>query len=177
MDWKKYLKKDESTITYGYPNTGIHAMAGDDDYPIGNILIGGPYVKKDYYNRLTTFNINWEPDDSDWQWGGFDSAHGQGTMQNYCDTLKNFFLTDRLFKHMHNGVAKPIPKRSRWLKNDLGPFTDGWGDEEMHQKTANMEYTDNTNNTNDEYVKDDEVHEDINIEDKIISLLAEDKYK
>jgi hypothetical protein len=133
VDYKKYLK--ESTIAGAYAETGPKAMAGDDDYPTGNILIGDKFKKTDYYNRLTSFNINWVIDDSDWNWfDAFPATAGMETMQSYHDTLKDYFLTDRLFgKHMNNKPAKDVPKDLRPLGGELGPYS---GDSD---KTANTD--------------------------------------
>ncbi len=140
MNWEKYLKLNESTITYGYPESGNNAISGDDDFPTGNIIIGDKYKNIPYYNKLTSFNTNWIPDEDEWTWDEFDSTIAQASTKVYHDTLhKNGPVSDRMFKHMNNKNPKPVPKTSRLLGNDIGPFTDGWGNPIKTQKTADTD--------------------------------------
>ena len=146
MNYKKYLK--ESTTTSGYPDTG--GLVGDDDFPAGNILMGTKYKKTGYYNRLTNFNINWVIDDEDWEWDYFDATASQSSTQAYHDSLKggnDYSMADRLFKRMSNKEIPDVPKSSRLLGNDIGPFTDAWGNPESehdYEKTADTNMTDLT---------------------------------
>lgn len=138
--YKKYLK--EATATGGYPDSG--GIVGDDDFPTGNILMGDKYKQTGYYNRLTNFNVNWVPDDSDWTWLDIDSTIPQGSTDAYSDTLLKHFLADRLFKKMKKtGDVPDVPTSSRTLGGDIGPFTDAWGnkpeDEDDYEKTGDLE--------------------------------------
>ena len=140
MNYKKYLK--ESVTTQGYPDT--NGIVGDDDFPTGNILIGTKYKKTGYYNRLTNFDINWVIDDGDWEWDYFDGAAPQASTQAYNDSLMDHPLADRLFKHMHNKDIPDVPKSSRLLGSEIGPFTDAWGNPETgdeFQKTGDEKDT------------------------------------
>lgn len=141
MGWKKYLKLDESTITYGYPETGPRAMSGDDDFPTGNIIMGDKYKSVEYYNRLTSFDINWVPETKPWKWDEFDATISQSSKELYNDTLKKEGPIDqkRLFKHQDNGKPRPVPKRARLLGGEIGPFDDAWGDRDRFLKTGNAE--------------------------------------
>ena len=57
---KKNLK--ETTWSGGnYPDDGT-GVSTDDDRPPGNILLGPKYKEKPFFNRLTSFVRNWEPD-------------------------------------------------------------------------------------------------------------------
>lgn len=150
---EKYLIK-EATYTAGYSDSVI---AQDDDFPTGNILMGDKYKKIGYDNKLTSFNTNWVPDDSEWTWNEFDAAKGQGSKNSYHDTLKSFFLTDRLFKHMHKGPPEEVPKTSRTLGNDLGPDTDAWGQKDKFVKTADVGDLDQPDEKGEPDVPDDEV--------------------
>lgn len=136
--YKKYLK--ESTITYNWNTIDGKGIQGDDDFPTGNILIGDKFKKTGYHNRLTSFNINWILDDGDWKWNDFDAAKGQGSTKAYHDTLTKGSMKDRLFgKRYHTGSLTPVPKSSRALGNDLGPFTDAWGNPMDAEKTADTD--------------------------------------
>jgi hypothetical protein len=132
---KKYLT--EASITFGYdPNV----LAGDDDYPTGNIIMGDKFIKAPYYNRLTSFNFKWVPDESDWKWDDFGACRGQESTNVYHDTLKDKKimdrgnLTDKIFRHMKkNTRPKPIPKELRALGNNIFPDTDAWGKSTKYQ--------------------------------------------
>jgi hypothetical protein len=141
MGWKKYLKLDEATITYGYPETGTKAIAGDDDFSTGNIIMGDKYKSVEYYNRLTSFGVNWVPETKPWKWDEFDATVSQSSKRSYHDTLKKDGPIDpeRLFKHMGDYKPKPVPKRARLLGNDIGPFDDAWGDKDKFIKTADTD--------------------------------------
>jgi hypothetical protein len=142
MSYKKYLK--ESTTAGAYAETGPKAIAGDDDFPTGNIIMGDRYKKTGYDNRLTSFDVNWVPDDSNWGWVDFDSTKPQSSVHAYHDTLKGdeYFLSDRLFKKMHTKDIPDVPTSSRLLGGKIGPFADAWGnpaDSDEFEKTADMD--------------------------------------
>ena len=123
---EKYLMK-ESTYYYG-PNF----IAGDDDFPTGNILMGDKYKKVDYYNRLTSFNKKWVPDTDKWTWDDFGAASGQESLDAYHDSLKKSHdlgigLSTRLFKHMTNKPPVEVPRELRALGNDIFTDADSWG--------------------------------------------------
>jgi len=125
----------ESVFSHGYSDS---ELAGDDDFPTGNILMGDRYKMVNYYNRLTQFNVNWVPDLSKWTWDVFGGATGQESKDTYHDTLKNFALTDRLFAHMTNKPPKPVPKWARAIGNDIFPDTDAWGKKQDYQMGADI---------------------------------------
>jgi hypothetical protein len=84
---KRFMKKlKETTVAGNYPDVG--GIAGDDDRPPGNILIGTKFKETDYFNKLTTFNRNWDYDDGEWEWGHFENTLGMEDFDNYSDTLK-----------------------------------------------------------------------------------------
>jgi len=82
---EKYLR--EATITNNYPDTG--GIAGDDDFPPGNIVMGQKFVKRPYINKLTGYDKVWDVDDTEWTWDEFESSKGMEDPENYSDTLKN----------------------------------------------------------------------------------------
>ena len=141
MNYKKYLK--ESTVAGAYAETGPKAMAGDDDFPTGNIIMGDKYKKTGYYNKLTNFNVNWVPDLNNWGWLDFDSTVPQGSIDAYSETLLDHPLSGRLFKKMKKtGDVPDVPTRARTLGGDIGPFTDAWGnpaDDDEYEKTGDLE--------------------------------------
>lgn len=83
---KKDLK--ETTWSGGnYPDDGT-GVATDDDRPPGNILLGPKYKEKPFFNRLTSFVRNWEPDIGDWKWDHFEMAGGMEDYDNYSQSLQ-----------------------------------------------------------------------------------------
>ena len=143
MKLEKYLI--ESTVVGAYADTGPKAIAGDDDFPTGNILMGDKYKRVGYDNRLTSFNINWVPeDDEDWKWSDFESALPQSAIDAYHDSLKGkeYFLSNRLFKKMNTGDIPDVPISQRTLGGKIGPFADAWGnpaDHDEFEKTSDMD--------------------------------------
>ncbi len=131
----KYLK--ESSFTQGYND---NVLAGDDDFPTGNILIGDKYKKTTYYNKLTNFNVNWVPDTGKWTWDHFGAARGQESKDVYSDTLKKSPQADRLFAHMKDKPPRSIPKNLRALGNNIFPDTDAWGNPTEYEPTADVEH-------------------------------------
>ncbi len=82
---------------FGFPDDGT-GISTDDDRPPGNILIGVKYKPIDYFNRLTSFNRNWDMDTGEWLWNHFENAGGQDDFENYSETLK--------------GLEKLLPKET-----------------------------------------------------------------
>jgi len=137
--YEKYLK--ESTFYFG-PDF----IAGDDDFPTGNILIGDKYKKVDYYNRLTSFNKKWVPDLGDWKWDIFGAASGQESKDVYHDSLKKTSkapelkdIASRLFAHMTNKPPVPVPKELRPLGNDIFTDTDSFGNKKEYTMSADTD--------------------------------------
>lgn len=78
----------EATTVQNYPDDGT-GIAQDDDAPPGNILIGGKMKEKLYFNKLTSFNRNWDYDDGEWFWDYFSNVAGQDDFENYSNTLQS----------------------------------------------------------------------------------------
>lgn len=101
---KEIEEQTGATWSQGYTDTG--GIATDDDRPPGNILIGSKYKEKPYFNRLTQFSRNWEPDNGDWKWDHFENAAGQEDYDNYSRTLQTMRTLfpeetwDNVWKHM-----------------------------------------------------------------------------
>ena len=171
----KYLI--EASFTQGYND---NVLAGDDDFPTGNILIGDKYKKVKYYNKLTNFNMNWVPDLGKWTWDEFGAARGQESLDVYHDSLKNSVLSKKMFIHMTNKPPKTIPKELRALGNDIFPDTDAWGNPTKYVPTADTE--DDTPEKSDKIAKQStkdakEIAENMDIIDKINIFLEEVKAK
>lgn len=81
-------KLDEATFhRFGFPDDGS-GVAGDDDMPPGNIVLGTRYKRRPYFNRLTKFNTIWDKDDSrKWTWDFFDHSKGMEDKDNYSRTI------------------------------------------------------------------------------------------
>lgn len=86
---------------YGFPDDGS-GISTDDDRPPGNILIGTKYKPTEYFNKLTSFNKNWDIDTGSWKWDEFENAEGQEDFTNYSQTLKglNVLLPDETWKNI-----------------------------------------------------------------------------
>jgi len=78
----------EATVSRGYPDDGT-GVAGDDDRPPGNIVYGEKYKRAPYFNRLTSFQKNWEVDTGDWKWDEFEHSQGMEDIDNYSNTIKS----------------------------------------------------------------------------------------
>ena len=76
---------DESKTSYPDDGSGI---AGDDDRPPGNILLGDRFRELPFFNKLTNFTRNWEPDPGNWKWDHFEMAQGMEDYDNYSQTLQ-----------------------------------------------------------------------------------------
>lgn len=96
MKLRKYLLA-EAVLTLGWPDTG--GIAGDDDAPTGNILMGRKFVKK-LYQGLAGPYIRSVPDD-EWTWDEFEHAKGMEVKSNYHHTLDDMRAgyEERLWKH------------------------------------------------------------------------------
>lgn len=81
---EKYLF--ESTFSDSYPDTG--GVAGDDDFPPGNIVFGMKFKKVPYKNRLTGFDKIWAADDGEWTWDEFENSKGMEDPENYSEILQ-----------------------------------------------------------------------------------------
>jgi hypothetical protein len=105
MERKRKKEIIESTWSRGYPDDGT-GVSTDDDRPPGNILIGGKFKEKKFFNKLTSFSRNWEPDNSNWTWDHFENASGQEDYDNYSRTLQTMRTLfpeetwDNVWKHM-----------------------------------------------------------------------------
>lgn len=113
----------EAILVLNYPDNGT-GVAQDDDAPPGNILLTTKMKKIPYFNKLNKFNINWDYDDDDWNWGDFESARGQDDIQNYSNTLqsmKKLFpekTWKNIWKHMHDVPDYIATKRFKDAKQD-----------------------------------------------------------
>ena len=171
----KYLS--ESTWTgmgdepgNSYPDDGS-GIAGDDDRPPGNILLGPRFERKDYFNKLTQYNTIWDYDDKEnFKWDYFENLAGQDDFNNYSDTLKSM---DKLFPEevWDNawGKIKNVPDKEVIKRFDIGgqPWRskdDQLGDHPEDQmggtKTA-------------EEPKELDVQESLNLTDRIDKLLID----
>lgn len=105
----------EATFSHEYPDNGTGISGGDDTAP-SNILLGVKYKQVPYYNRLTSFDKNWDHDEGDWTWKDFSGAVGQGDIDNISSTifgLKNMFpkkTWDLVLKRMQNYSDKNTRK-------------------------------------------------------------------
>ena len=81
---EKYLV--EATFSDSYPDT--FGIAGDDDYPPGNIVFGQKHKKIPYKNRLTGYDKVWDVDAGEWKWDEFETSKGMEDPDNYSETLK-----------------------------------------------------------------------------------------
>lgn len=95
MKLRKFLK--EAVETMGWPDTG--GIAGDDDAPTGNILLGRKYTKK-IYQGLAGPYVRSVPDD-EWTWDQFEHAKGMEIKSNYHKTLDDMRAgyEKRLWRH------------------------------------------------------------------------------
>jgi hypothetical protein len=59
-----------------------------DDLPPSNLVFGEKYKKTGYDNRLTSFNMNYKPDEDEWTWDVFQNSAGQEDINNYSKTIK-----------------------------------------------------------------------------------------
>lgn len=73
----------EATWTKGYPDIG--GVAGDDDFPTGNILMGVKYSKRTVKTPGGSYRMSIP--ETKWQWDEFESAKGMEFVGNYHPTL------------------------------------------------------------------------------------------
>lgn len=94
----KYLK--EATWTHGYPDTG--GIAGDDDNPPGNILIGPAMKWREVDLPQGKYKV-YEPIE-DFEYDIFPNCAGQDKVDDYSETLQKdpikSLFGNRTFKHM-----------------------------------------------------------------------------
>jgi hypothetical protein len=117
---KKKLDIEESTwggmgTSYPFPDDGS-GVAGDDDRPPGNILIGHKFKQVNFFNKLTNFTRNWVPDAGKWKWDHFEYAGGMEDYDNYSQTLqtmKSLFpeeTWDNIWKRMAQVGDKEVAR-------------------------------------------------------------------
>jgi len=97
MKLKDYLLS-ESTLTRGYPDSG--GIAGDDDHPTGNILMGRKYKKIKVDTPGGSYYMSVPVDNEKWLWSDFEAAKGMELKSNYHKSLlKNNLFGDKMWKH------------------------------------------------------------------------------
>jgi hypothetical protein len=112
--FEKYL--DETIILGNYPDTG--GIASDDDAPPGNIVYGSRYKRKNYSNRLTTYNSIWDVDDkSNFKWDWFKNCVGMDDPDNYHPTIRG--LKGIYGNLMHNVKDIEVPDAIVIKRNKL----------------------------------------------------------
>lgn len=104
-------KLSEAIVVGNYPDDGSTGVASDDDNPPGNIVYGEKYkATNNFFNRLTSFRKQYEPDLSNWYWDEFENSTGMEDPGNYSETLDS--MEDRwpdIFKH----IKKHVPDKER----------------------------------------------------------------
>ena len=122
---KKYMK--ESTISGSYPDEG--GIAGDDDAPTGNIIMGNRYERKPYHNRLNRYKSIWDIDDkANYQYDWFPDLEGMEARISYSKTLFSMEkMFPDLFKHTRDVPDDKVQqgydnkgKTHKKVKNALG---------------------------------------------------------
>jgi hypothetical protein len=158
----------EATTSRGYPDNGT-GIAGDDDYPPGNIVYGEKYKKVPYFNRLTDFQERWGVDTSDWKWDEFEKSVGMDDRKNYSDTLqtmKDLFPPEvwkRVWAKMKNVPASVTTKR---FKDAKQPWRKGGGQDQMSSLDDEPHVdidVDKGGSFKDAKVKDDDKNESITV--------------
>ena len=117
MRLKKYLT--EAVLTGGWADTG--GIAGDDDAPTGNILMGRKYKKVTVGTPGGTYQMS--VPEEEWTWDEFEHAKGMEIKDNYHDTLEDLRTgyQDKLWRHTRpEGMAADEP-----LGFDYGKLTTG----------------------------------------------------
>ncbi len=119
MKLKKYLKKtklvSEAVLTHGYPDTG--GIAGDDDYPTGNILMGRKYTKETFQGWAGPYRRSIPVDE--WDWDEFESAKGMEFVKNYSETIKEDpYLEDKFGDRMWRHARKKGDQAKAMAKLD-----------------------------------------------------------
>jgi len=104
MRLKKYLT--EATLTHGWPDTG--GIAGDDDAPTGNILMGRKYKKVTVDTPGGPYQMS-VPED-EWTWDEFEHAKGMEIKDNYHESLDGTHLGDKIWRYTKKkGKAADAP--------------------------------------------------------------------
>lgn len=94
------LLNEAGMITYGWPDTG--GLAGDDDAPTGNILMGEKYRKVKVTTPGGSYTVS--VPETDWHWGEFEHAKGMEDRDNYHSSLgKQGLFGDRLWRYTRHG--------------------------------------------------------------------------
>jgi hypothetical protein len=93
---RKHIQLLEAIISGTYPDTG--GIAGDDDAPTGNILMGRKYKKVKVNTPIGSYTMS-VPED-EWSWGEFEHAKGMEVQDNYHETLgEPGPYRDRMWRH------------------------------------------------------------------------------
>lgn len=147
------MKISETTFNrFNQPDDGT-GIAGDDDRPPGNILLGTRYKRTSYFNKLTNFSSIWTKDDSmDWAWDFFDSAKGMEDRDNYSKTI------DKIEKILPQETWKSITSHFRFVPDVV--VTKRFKDKKQPHRSADdvlgkLEYDKNTKDkrTNEDLIK------------------------
>jgi len=108
MRLKKFLT--EATLTHGWPDTG--GIAGDDDAPTGNILMGRKYKKVTVNTPGGPYQMS--VPEEEWTWDEFEHAKGMEIKDNYHETL------DRLRDGYQKNVWRHTKKIGMAGDNPMG---------------------------------------------------------
>jgi hypothetical protein len=126
--------------------TYVSDIAGDDDYPPGNIISGMKY-KRSYRDAIGNLKIPiWTPI-TDWKWDEFENTKGQDKEGAYHDSLKALekLYGDRLYKYVKPIKIKIMVGKDAKSKERLkGP-----GDEDGMENVKKIKQTE-TKKTNEE---------------------------
>lgn len=97
---RKHIQLLEAIVTHGWPDTG--GIAGDDDAPTGNILMGVKYKKVKVTTPGGSYTVA-VPED-EWHWGEFEHSKGMEDRDNYHSSLgKQGIYGDRMWKYTKKG--------------------------------------------------------------------------
>jgi len=104
-------KLNEVILVGNYPDDGSTGIAGDDDNPPGNIVYGEKYkTTNNFFNRLTGFKKQYEPDLGDWYWDEFENSTGMEDPGNYSKTLDSM---EKRFPGIFKHVKRSVPDKER----------------------------------------------------------------
>lgn len=159
---------DEPGVSYPDDGSGI---AGDDDRPPGNIILGPRAERRKYFNKLTQYNSIWDYDDKeDYKWDYYENLSGQDDFNNYSDTLKSMDklfpeeVWDNVWKKMKNVPDKEVIRRFDIAGQPWRSKDDQLGDHPEDQmggtETADVP-------------KELDVQESLNLTDRIDKLLID----
>jgi len=155
----------EATYSRGYPDDGT-GVAGDDDRPPGNIVYGEKYKKAPYFNKLTSFQQNWEVDTGDWSWDEFEHSQGMEDLANYSNTIKS--MSDLFPKETWNNMWKrmknvPDSLTTKRFKDAGQPWRKGGKDQLGVDKEAHVDIkTDKEGDFKDAEVKNEHTRRLVN---------------